>query len=319
MTLLKKLLFIFLFTNNINLFAQEVMLDSSRVTTFGINGNFNSYLGHTQDRNTGQVSVAATDGFFNATMYVDSGNQNGQFFLLDSNQVSNIILSSASIEPSSGFIGNCDEGGIITANIANRPIERYGIFGSIGPNGNRNFQVDAVGGLPNHGYLSVYDSNDQPQSGMFVDGNGMGVVFGDIKNFRMTHPIDNNKEIWYASIEGPEAGAYIRGTGSLKNGRAEIGLPEHFILITSSSSLTVTLTPLSIDSKGLAVIEKDVEKGRILIGELFEGVGEYAFDWEVKAVRRGFEDYQVIREKGILSPPPPPNPSKTNSSFSFKK
>lgn len=35
---------------------------------------------------------------------------------------------------------------------------------------------------------------------------------GDIKNFRITDPTDEEKEICYASLEGPQAAAYERGS-----------------------------------------------------------------------------------------------------------
>ena len=43
------------------------------------------------------------------------------------------------------------------------------------------------------------------------------------------------------------------------------------------------------------MIEKTKEGFKVK--ELYGGTGNYSFDWEVKGVRKGFEDYQVIREK----------------------
>ena len=59
--------------------------------------------------------------------------------------------------------------------------------------------------------------------------------------------------------------------------------------------MTVMLTPLSADCQGLAVVEKTASGFRVK--ELFQGTGTYQFDWEVKCVRKGYEDYQVIRDK----------------------
>ena len=53
------------------------------------------------------------------------------------------------------------------------------------------------------------------------------------------------------------------------------------------------LTPLSVESRGLAVVQKALDG--IVIRELGGGSGTYDFDWEVKAVRTGYEDYRVIR------------------------
>ncbi|MEE9296556.1 MAG: hypothetical protein V3W34_16555 [Phycisphaerae bacterium] len=57
--------------------------------------------------------------------------------------------------------------------------------------------------------------------------------------------------------------------------------------------MTVQLTPRSADSLGLASVERT--SARIVVKELHHGVGNYEFDWEVKAVRKGFENYQVVR------------------------
>lgn len=45
------------------------------------------------------------------------------------------------------------------------------------------------------------------------------------KSFRVPNPNDVKTDIWYASIEGPEAAAYLRGTARLNNGRAFIPFP----------------------------------------------------------------------------------------------
>ena len=49
----------------------------------------------------------------------------------------------------------------------------------------------------------------------------------------------------------------------------------------------------SATSLGLAVEEKSIE--RILVRELSNGKGDYEFDWEAKCIRKGYEDYRVIR------------------------
>jgi hypothetical protein len=41
------------------------------------------------------------------------------------------------------------------------------------------------------------------------------------------------------------------------------------------------------------VKEKSTE--RIVVRELMNGKGNYEFDWEVKCIRKSYEDYRVIR------------------------
>lgn len=57
--------------------------------------------------------------------------------------------------------------------------------------------------------------------------------------------------------------------------------------------MTVQLTPLSPDSKGLCVVRKGLDG--IEVAELLNGRGNYEFDWEVKAVRKEYRDFQVYR------------------------
>ena len=162
-----------------------------------------------------------------------------------------------------------------------------------GPNSEPNARISTLSGFPNHGFIHVFDAGGNSQAGMYVNSSGQGVVFADIKNFRMDHPTAPDMEIWYASIEGPEAAAYLRGTGQLIDGKAEITFPEHFQIVASDEGMTVYITPADISSLGLAVTSKSTTG--ITVQELYQGKGNYAFDWEVKSVRKGYENYRVLR------------------------
>ena len=113
-----------------------------------------------------------------------------------------------------------------------------------------------------------------------------------MSSFSVPHPVAKNSQIVYAAIEGPEA-AYLRGTASLENGEVYVPFPEHFQHIVNAETMTVMLTPLSAQSKGMAVVEK-TESG-FRVKELATGTGSYAFDWEVKCVRTGYESYRPVR------------------------
>ncbi len=144
-----------------------------------------------------------------------------------------------------------------------------------------------------------YYNNDV--AGVYADQSGFGILWGDIKSFRMKYPGRANQEIWYASIEGPEAAAYTRGNAKLINGEAFVEFPEHYQVVANPETMTVIVTPLSADSKGMAVIEK-TGKG-IKVKELAGGTGNYSFDWEVKCVRSGHENFRVIRSSDELQYP----------------
>lgn len=81
-----------------------------------------------------------------------------------------------------------------------------------------------------------------------------------------------------------------------------VPFPEHFTYVCGIEDMTIQLTPRSSVSKGLAITEI-TEKG-FLIEELFSGKGNYGVFWEAKGVRKGFEDYQVVRQKAQLQAAP---------------
>jgi hypothetical protein len=72
-------------------------------------------------------------------------------------------------------------------------------------------------------------------------------------------------------------------------------LPEHLALVAADEGLTVQLTPLSRSSEGLAVLSKSTRE--IHVGELRNGAGAYEFDYIVHAVRKGYENFAVVRDK----------------------
>ncbi len=162
-----------------------------------------------------------------------------------------------------------------------------------GANGSPNTLLGYLGGFPNHGAVEVEDAFGAGQAAMYVDSVGNGIVYGDVKAFRTPNPADMHTDIWYACVEGPEAAMYVRGTGRLIGGRAVIELPNHFRALASVEDMTVQLTAHGLDTFGLGIVRKSLDS--IEIGELKGGRGDFEFDWEVKAVRKGFEGFEVVR------------------------
>lgn len=173
--------------------------------------------------------------------------------------------------------------------------EEGGIIAADGPNGNLNVLMTFLVGSPNHGHMAVYDASGEQQAGMYIDNFGRGVIFKDINSFRMEHPEDMEKEIVYACIEGPEAGAYSRGTSELSDGEAWVTFPEHFQTVINAGHLTITVTSQSAETYGLAVVERSETGFRVK--ELAKGQGNFKFDWIAMAVRKGYEDFEVIQDK----------------------
>lgn len=148
-------------------------------------------------------------------------------------------------------------------------------------------------------YRGFLDWQDNPQgiieARMYVKANGNSRIEARQKNFRVPDPDDASLDIWYQCIEGPEAAMYTRGTGEMVNGEARIVFPDHFRKLAASQGITVALQPRSRQSRGLGCDE--VTTNGFTVFELKEGKGSYSFDWEAKAVRKGYEDYQVMEPR----------------------
>lgn len=177
--------------------------------------------------------------------------------------------------------------------ITNEAGGQSGAMATYGANGKINTIETSTAQNPNLGGLGVYDDNGNAQAYLIVDLDRRGYVVADVKSFRVSNPHKSGTDIVYASIEGPEAAAYVRGTARLKDGKANIEFPDHFKNVINPKGMTIQLTPLSADSLGLAIVEKDL-KG-FVVKELHKGKGNYEFDWEVKSTRKGYENYKVIR------------------------
>ncbi len=247
----------------------------------------------------GFFTIANTQGaarVYNNVTDVD----NGILTAFGTNGNTNVQIASYNNAPNYGVVSVHNQNGarLVDMGVTN---EVAGYLASYGENLQLNSIITHITNFPDHGAIGVFgvDGNSistVPEAHMYVDANGMGRIEADIKNFVTDHPNDPTKEIVYTSLEGPEAGAYERGTATLVNGEVFVEFSEHFSLIINHSSLTVNLTPLSTNTYGLAVVEKTQNGFRVK--ELMNRQGNFSFDWEVKAVRKGFENIEVIREKG---------------------
>lgn len=174
-------------------------------------------------------------------------------------------------------------GKCITGNSNTNQLNVYAGYSSVGPN---------------YPLLGIGDGAGGESAGMYLNTFGQGVVFGDVKSFRMDDPLESGQEIWYACVEGPEAGAYERSSGELINGEAFVSYSDHFKKVVNTQSVTVQLTPAFSDTYGIAVVEKKCEW--IQSKRIERWKRKFNFDWEVKAVRKGYENYEVYHKKETL-------------------
>ena len=113
--------------------------------------------------------------------------------------------------------------------------------------------------------------------------NSSAMVF---KTFIVNHPIDEEKHLVHATLEGPEGAVYYRGESKLENGKCTITLPSYFEAFTRKEQRTVILT--NIDGFDRIAVKSinghKIKDGRfIVVSENPDSTQK--FDWEVKAVR----------------------------------
>lgn len=109
---------------------------------------------------------------------------------------------------------------------------------------------------------------------------------GVFKTFIIDDPVDKDRYIVHATLEGPEGAVYYRGSARLNHGRATVALPHYFEGLTRKEDRTVTLTNvggfdrIAVEKNGQ---EKIVNGSFVVVAEKADSSQE--FDWEVKAVR----------------------------------
>jgi hypothetical protein len=83
------------------------------------------------------------------------------------------------------------------------------------------------------------------------------------KSFIIEHPLDKNKLLVHACLEGPEAGVYYRGTGEITNAESVIiSLPEYVDKL--ASDFTIQITPI-YDGKINVLNSSEVENNKFIV------------------------------------------------------
>ena len=279
---------------------------------WNLSGNTVYYQGPLQLRNNGRafleanytsqvggsLSIKDVLGIDKIRMFVNPNRGYGHIETFGENNSTNVSICDC-VDSDRGYIGAFDDDSDVSAEMYSDGSDA-GIVYTAGRNGFNNVILTYLRDYPDNGYVGVYDNTGTMQAGMYVDETGRGVFFKDQNSFRMEHPTEKDKDIWYTSIEGPEAAAYERGTAELVNGEAFIPYSETFGIVINPNTVTVQLTAQSAESLGLAVVEKTATGFKVK--ELMKGTGNYAFDWEVKGVRKGYEDYKVIQDRSYGQP-----------------
>lgn len=122
-------------------------------------------------------------------------------------------------------------------------------------------------------------------------------IWGDLsvrgsQSFAALDPEDPGRAIYFGALGGPEVGTYFRGSAKLSPGEAVVELPEYFAQVTEERGLTVQLTPVGGWGR-LYVAEKSVRR---LVIRQAEGGEAVEVDFLVQGVRKGYADFEVVRD-----------------------
>lgn len=116
------------------------------------------------------------------------------------------------------------------------------------------------------------------------------------KTFVIDHPLEEDRLLVHAVVEGPTADVFYRGEGRLEDGSATVALPDYFEALTVAGSATVQVTAIYEPGLGTPMVAASrVRDGRFTVAGLgADGWG--SFFWEVKAerARTGF-DVEPVR------------------------
>ena len=91
-------------------------------------------------------------------------------------------------------------------------------------------------------FIKPIQSSDSERNFLLYDTTTSEITYNNTtKNFVINHPIDKDKYLVHACLEGPEAGIYYRGKGTIVNDESvQINLPEYVKYIGSNYSINIT-------------------------------------------------------------------------------
>ena len=137
----------------------------------------------------------------------------------------------------------------------------------------------------------AFATGSESVAGVSIDGN---IEVSGTKHFvQAVETPAGEREVVYTATEAPTPRTETSGVARLEDGRAEIDLADHFGWVTDTDEpLLVQTTPYAVDSAGLAVVERSVD--RLVVADR-DGTGDYEFAYTVSGTREGQADRAVVR------------------------
>lgn len=248
-------------------------------------------------------TAGAVDASADLSVSNSSGSNSIQLSPTDTDAVAVTTDSSDNVASAVRAEASSNSGNTFGVYAVNRSTGGTGVFGvnfagsgnTVGVVGDADTSPDGIGVHGAGGKYGVYSDGDARVDGSLQVDADLNVSGN--KNFvQAVETADGPKEVAYTASEAPTARTEVSGVARLDDGRTRIDLPEHFGWVTSDDEpLHVQTTPYSVDSAGLAVVERTTE-GLVVADR--DGEGDYEFAYTVTGTRAGHEDKQVVREPG---------------------
>ena len=97
---------------------------------------------------------------------------------------------------------------------------------------------------PSNSGLYINPIRNVPHAGLFglsYNSSTQEISFDNLKTFIINHPVNPNKYLVHACLEGPEAGIYYRGKGTIVNNYSvKIDLPDYVKYIGTNYTINLT-------------------------------------------------------------------------------
>jgi len=104
------------------------------------------------------------------------------------------------------------------------------------------------------------------------------------KSFVIDHPLSENKYLVHACLEGPEAGVYYRGIGTIESDKVSIQLPDYVDAL--ATDFTVQLTPIYEEDEDT---QRNLMASRVKHGSFTVKGNPGSFYWHVYGKRLSIE------------------------------
>jgi hypothetical protein len=254
---------------NVGMGGLESTPNNGVIQTFDDNGNVKVQLYSYKENtgSTGRLYLAGTDGNIKTALGVDDSADAGSLYLYGQNGSLNVAVGNITGYPNTGGIWTYDG------------------------NENNTLMLSSLAGYPSNPYIALWNNGSQ-RGGFYVDTDGKSVLSVDrliVDGYLRSAPVNlkseytlrsgTSEENTHCYVSTNEDEITLHGTASLQKGTAIIELPQDVSDKIDLTTMTVQVTPLSVESKGMAVTDKQTVSFKVQ--ELMSGTGNYAFDWRL--------------------------------------